>query len=97
MSTPVFKIEGKIDWRAAKDPESGYWVATCEMLGLNAGGETFEELQECMAEVTEFLFADLHEDGDLDQFLKEHGWEPDFKAAEPEIEVTEFPALLVPA
>ena len=95
-STPVFKIEGKMHWRAAQDPESGYWVATCDMLGLNAGGETFEKLQECMAEVMEFLFVDLHEDGDLDEFLKEHGWEPDFTAPQPEIEVTELPALLVP-
>ena len=50
-----------------------------------------------MAEVMEFLFVDLHEDGDLDQFLKEHGWAPDFGAPQPDIEVTEFPALLVPA
>ena len=72
-----YEIDGMVEWQAKQNPESGYWAATCNELGLCAGGETFEELQSCIEEVVAFLFEDLRKDGDLIPFLEEHGWSPD--------------------
>ena len=80
------KVGGMVEWEAKQNPESGYWVANCEALGLCAGGETFEELQSCIEEVVAFLFEDLRKDGDLIPFLQEHGWGLDDAQASSDVE-----------
>ena len=85
----------KVEWRAAQD-ETGYWVAVCPSLGLNAGGETEADLQACIEEVTELLFTDLAEDDDLFDFLAEHGWRPAVNV-ESVMRVTDLSHLLLPA
>ena len=71
----LVRTQGVAEWEIEEDEESGVWVGVCVGLGLNANGGTFSELQECIWEVTEVLFADLVETGDLVPFLRERGLE----------------------
>ena len=71
----LVRTQGVAEWEIEEDEESGLWVGVCVGLGLNADGGTFSELQECMLEVTEDLFTDLVETGDLVPFLRERGLE----------------------
>ncbi len=73
-TTPIVKIAANVNWEIAQDPDSGLWIGVCDALRLNADGETFQELQECMSEAMELLFLDLYEEGDLEEFLHDHGW-----------------------
>ncbi len=69
-------IQANVEWAFAQDPASGEWIGVCEPLNLNAMGDTFAELQQCASEAMHLLFLDLFRDGELDAFLKEHGWTP---------------------
>lgn len=69
-----YRIDANINWLVAHDPQDDLWIAVCPSLNLNADGMTREELDSCMAEVVHLLFADLHESGEFDEFLQDHGW-----------------------
>ena len=71
----LVRTQGVAEWEIVEDEESGLWIGVCVGLGLNADGGTFSELQECISEVTEDLFTDLVETGDLVPFLRERGLE----------------------
>lgn len=71
----VVTIRGEIPWTFALNPATGLYIGFCEPLGLNADGETFHDLRECMEEATDLLFHALYEDDELDAFLREKGWE----------------------
>ena len=70
----LYRIDAKINWLMAHDPEDGLWIAVCPSLNLNASGTSREELDSCMAEAVHLLFTDLHEDREFDQFLTDQGW-----------------------
>ena len=74
MAEIKIKIESTLQWMAKQCPESGYWVAECLPLGLCMEGENLDELHSLIAEACHALFADLLEDGELDQYLRERGW-----------------------
>lgn len=86
--------KGAVDaeWLIARDPDSARWVAVCPVSNLNASGETWPELTECMDEVTGLLFKILHEAGDLEEFLRDRGWE----LVEPVPEEAESPRFALP-
>lgn len=77
------QIEANITWKVARDPDSGDWVGVCDALNLNAIGDTWADFQECANEAIELLFQDLFREGELDQFLLEHGWRPMTALPEP--------------
>lgn len=62
-----------ISWIAFPGDEQG-WIATCEPLGLMLDGSSLDELHSLIPETMNLLFADLIEDGDLEKFLIERGW-----------------------
>ena len=70
----LYRIDAKIAWHVAHDPQDGLWLAVCPSLNLNASGTSREELDSCMAEAVHLLFTDLHEDREFDQFLSDQGW-----------------------
>jgi predicted RNase H-like HicB family nuclease len=67
-------LQAQIEWKYFKDPTSGYWIAVCEPLQQTVSGETWVELNECIAQTLDLLFRELLEKGELDQFLCAHGW-----------------------
>lgn len=90
---PVVRIEAKITWRVARDPDSDGWVGVCEPLNLMATGETYQEFQECANEALALLFQSLYESGEFETFLKAKGWRligeppPEAREERPEFDV----------
>ena len=70
----LIQIKAQIAWQAARDPQTGVWIAACPALNLNAVGDEWTDLQECAAEAMSLLLQDLFEDGELQAFLYENGW-----------------------
>ena len=63
-----------IEWRAYRDAETNRWVAVCDVLGRSAVGETWDTLCMTVFETQRALLTDLLSEGELESFLKEHGW-----------------------
>ncbi len=73
IAMQVVKIEARIAWQIIET--EGSYIAVCDQLGLTVSGDTHNELGENIGEVLQMLFEDLVADQQLDQFLKERGWE----------------------
>ena len=74
MNTVIIRIDGNVQWRVTKDPETETWIGVCDRLNLVAHGDTFSEMQICANEAMGALFLDLFEDNELVEFLRQHGW-----------------------
>ena len=70
----VLRIDGQVEWICWFDAPGDQWLAVCPALNLNAFGATCEDRVECLQAVTRMLWADLLEEGDFDQSLRERGW-----------------------
>ena len=72
----IVRVSGKarLPWTCGPDADSGVWVGVCPPLALTIQGETWADLMESIADALDALIKDLFEDGELEQFLKEHGW-----------------------
>lgn len=68
-------VEAQLAWRAFRTPRN-IWVAVCDPLKLTVEGGTWGELNENIQEAMDAVMTDLLEDGELEQFLREHGWRP---------------------
>lgn len=74
--TPVVvQIDANVAWQYAQDPKSGASIGICPDLNLNAIGDTWIELQEAIAETMNLLLTDLFENGELQAFLRQNGWQ----------------------
>lgn len=72
--TIIVQIEGVVQWRGGKDPDSGLYIGVCDALNLNVSGETWEEMQDLSREAQAALLHDLVKTGEFDAFLKRNGW-----------------------
>ena len=66
-------IRTLLQWMVTVLP-SGRWLGVCDALGVTAEGSDETELRGLIEETQYTLFLDLLEDGELDQFLRERGW-----------------------
>lgn len=74
MAKPLqVRIDAQIPWRAYLATD-GQWVAECDPLGLTALGANWDALERTVGEIQNDLFLGLLRDGELDRFLKNHGW-----------------------
>ena len=73
LKNQVIKVRGEVRW-AIEETKEGPWVAVCDPLGLTVQSDTWVELMEDIGEMLEFIFADLMQEGRLEQFLNQHGW-----------------------
>ena len=71
----TIRIHATMDWRAERSREDGGWVGICKQLGITTEAETLDELHSLAPEAMELLFLDLLQDGELEEFLKQKGWE----------------------
>ena len=74
MSTTIINVQAKVQWNYCLDPKSKQWIAACDMLGLVVSEERFEALGTAMNNALDTLFRELMAEGELDAFLKKHGW-----------------------
>ena len=75
MTTIAIEMQGAISWLATKCQSGDRWVAECEALGLSMEGNSLDELHSLISEASFALFVDLFEDGELEQFLMDRGWQ----------------------
>lgn len=72
----VRSIKSQIQWKAFRSPTGKVWIAQCDPLGLTVEAKTLDELySSAIPEALRDLLTDLIEDGDLDEFLREMGWD----------------------
>lgn len=69
----VIKIETKLLWMVAQQP-SGALVAECEALGLVSEGSNRLDLWQNINESIQLVMNNLLRCGELDDFLRSHGW-----------------------
>jgi predicted RNase H-like HicB family nuclease len=67
-------VAAGVVWRVARDPHSGEYIGFCDVLNLNAVGDTWEDFQACANEAIEVLFRDLYRENEVEDFLRERGW-----------------------
>lgn len=70
----IIRLNTQIAWKAERDPETDGWVGECEPLKVTAYGDTWEELSASIAEIQAALFTELLMEGQLEKFLRNHGW-----------------------
>ena len=72
----VTRVEGRgqLVWTSVR-AKGGNWVAVCESLGLTIQSETWVHLMDDIAHALNALFTDLLQEGELDRFLRERGWQ----------------------
>ena len=71
----TINIHANVIWRAIQSKRSTVWIADCGDLGLVVEADSLDDLYSSIIENMELLFSDLLEEGDLDEFLCEKGWQ----------------------
>ena len=72
----VVHIVGEVGWKIQR-VDGGLYVGVCEALNLTMQGDTWADLMQSIGETLDLLFKDLCETGELNQFLRDHGWHAD--------------------
>jgi hypothetical protein len=73
MQTMTIQIDANIAWGMKRLPSGGY-IAVCDGLGLTVEAKDEPELRSMIEETLSILFLDIFSDGEMDQFLRSHGW-----------------------
>jgi predicted RNase H-like HicB family nuclease len=68
------RIEANIAWMVTHAADSGLLVGVCEALGLVSQGVDEYELSQNIQESLQLVMNDLLRSGELDGFLRSHGW-----------------------
>ena len=74
FSKTVVQINGKLPWKCFRS-KTGSWIAVCDLLKVTIEAETWALLMQDVGESVNTIFKDLFESDQLDQFLREHGWQ----------------------
>jgi hypothetical protein len=75
QTAQLIRLDAKIRWAFVRD-ETGAWVGVCEALKLTACGDTWAQLCSVIEEIHNDLFIELLHEGQLEGFLRQHGWAP---------------------
>lgn len=67
-------LDAKIQCSVYRTEESDSWIVECDTLSVIVEGDSLEEACNLADEAISLLFTDLLDEGDLDLFLKKHGW-----------------------
>lgn len=70
------EIKASLSWEVARDPETQTWIGICRDLNLNAIGDTWAEFQAGANDAIALLLTQLLRHGQLEKFLRDHGWTP---------------------
>jgi predicted RNase H-like HicB family nuclease len=67
------EVKAQVQWRVGQS-DAGNWIGVCEPLKMTMEGSTLDELQQNIHQSIQLLMEDLMETGELDAFLRDHGW-----------------------
>lgn len=68
----IHQINANLVWYARRDGQR--CVGWCDALKLTAEGDTWSEMVSVITELHNEVFADLAQEGELEQFLQDRGW-----------------------
>ncbi len=74
MGVQTIQILAQVTWQAKRNVR-GVWIGVCEPLGLTLEAQSDSDLKSLIEETHHTLFLDLLEDGELEHFLRDRGWE----------------------
>ena len=69
-------IEARLLWKWGRT-KSGNFIAICDAIGQTVQADSFSHLLETMTEALGSTFSELFSTGDLEKFLRAHGWSAD--------------------
>ena len=69
------EIQANVMWRSFRSPTSSRHVAVCDELNLCLEGEDEFELRSLIPEAMQLLMIDLLADNEIDEYLRERGWQ----------------------
>lgn len=72
---PVINIKANVQWHVRQSATSKVIIAECDPLNLVVEADSTEQLAGVIAESTHLLMLDLLLDNELEQFLRERGWQ----------------------
>jgi hypothetical protein len=72
MINTVIRINAQVPLECK--PSGSHWIAKCDPLKLTLQAETYGELMEDFALTLDAMMRDLFESGELDRFMRQHGW-----------------------
>lgn len=82
----LVQIQGhaQLQWRAERGT-SGRWVGICDAMKLVTEAESLDDLRSVIDETMQVVLTDLLRDNELQQFLRDHGWQAQLpQQADPE-------------
>lgn len=100
MINTVVRIDAQINVQCK--PSGSHWIAKCDPLKLTLQADTYGELMEDFALTLDAMMRDLFESGELDAFMRKHGWTfigsglPTQAPKDVRFDVPFIPALLAP-
>lgn len=74
MNERTIDIEGKLQFRIW-ETDSGHWIGVCDALKIVLQAESETEMANSVQESLDLIFADLIEEGELEQYLTDLGWQ----------------------
>lgn len=69
----IIQIETQILWKYDQDKETGQFVGASDVLKITAVGDTYPLLLEAIGTAIDDVFNSRLEDGDLKEFMNDHG------------------------
>lgn len=72
--TQTIQIRANLAWQVYHDLSTGHFYGICVPLNLNASGDTWADFMASVSETIDLLLSDLFKTGEMDAFLREHGW-----------------------
>jgi len=67
-------IKGVAPWFVTRDPGTGRYVGSCQVLNLSTEADSWAELTHMTADATDLLLGALAKSGELEEFLRERGF-----------------------
>lgn len=97
MITSIVRIEANLQLQCK--PTGSHWIGVCEPLKLTVQADTWAELMEDFGHTLDAIMRDLMENGELDRFMQNHGWQfkTGFKPAHQNIDDLRFDVPFIPA
>jgi hypothetical protein len=76
----VITLQSQLLWRAAQTP-SGNWMGICDAMNIAVEADNLDQLHSIIPETINLLFLDLLQDGEVNQYLRERGWNEEIPAS----------------
>lgn len=83
----IIRVDTNLHWRAERGVQSGHWIGFCDALGITTEADSLDELHTLIPEAIHILMIDLVEDGELDGFLADRGWDSSQESIDGDFEV----------